>query len=49
MYILNPNLELLANKMLEQTTKVEVKEAEEKMSLKFIKPIRKTTSFVKNW
>ncbi|WP_341760857.1 phage terminase large subunit family protein [Candidatus Tisiphia endosymbiont of Thecophora atra] len=49
LYILNPNLELLANKMLEQTTKVEVKETEKKLSLNFIKPIRKTTSFVKNW
>ncbi|WP_341755594.1 phage terminase large subunit family protein [Candidatus Tisiphia endosymbiont of Ptychoptera albimana] len=49
LYILNPNLELLANKMLEQTAKVEVKETEKKLSLNFIKPIRKTTSFVKNW
>ncbi|WP_375331651.1 phage terminase large subunit family protein [Candidatus Tisiphia endosymbiont of Temnostethus pusillus] len=49
LYILNPNLELLANKMLEQTAKVEVKETKKKLSLNFIKPIRKTTSFVKNW
>lgn len=49
LYILNPNLELLANKMLEPTAKVEVKETKKKLSLNFIKPIRKTTSFVKNW